>query len=171
MSEFENFDLTDVDRITVGTVGTPGQRVFLLQARAGAEVVTVKLEKQQVSALARYLAEVLADLPDVGDLPAELELEEPTEPRFVVGVMGVTYDDATDRIVLVAQEATAEEEAQDEDGGVLRVTATREQIAALAIRATALVEAGRPPCPLCGYPLDPSGHVCPRTNGHRAPKL
>lgn len=165
----EQFDLTDVDRITVGTVGRPGQRVFLLQARAGAETVTVKLEKQQVGALARYLADVLADLPEVGDLPGQLELEEPAEPHFVVGVLGVTYDDATDRVVLVAQEGVEEDAAPD--AGVLRVTATREQMAALAIRGTALVEAGRPPCPLCGYPIDPSGHVCPRTNGHRAPTL
>jgi uncharacterized repeat protein (TIGR03847 family) len=174
----ESFELTDVDRLTVGTVGVPGQRMFLLQARAGAEVVTVKLEKQQVGALARYLGEVLADLPEVGALPGELELEEPTEPRFAAGVLGVTYDEAMDRIVLVAQEAgPAEDEddddivAEDPDTSVLRVTATREQVAALAIRGTALVEAGRPPCPLCGYPLDPSGHVCPRTNGHRAPTL
>lgn len=174
------FDLSDVDRVTVGTVGPPGQRVFLLQARAGAEVVTVKLEKQQVGALARYLADVLADLPEVGHLPDELELEEPVDARFAVGVLGVTYDDATDRIVLVAQEGSDRVEDEEDDlealdtepeGGVLRITATREQVAALAIRGTALVEAGRPPCPLCGYPLDPSGHVCPRTNGHRAPKL
>ena len=46
---------------------------------------------------------------------------------------------------------------------------TREQAAALAIRGTELVEAGRPPCPLCGYPLDARGHVCPRTNGNRPP--
>jgi uncharacterized repeat protein (TIGR03847 family) len=165
------YELSDVDRLTVGTVGEPGRRVFLLQARAGAEVVTVKLEKQQVGALARYLADVLADLPEVGDLPDDLELQEPTEPRFVVGVLGVTYDDPTDRVVLVAQEVTADEDEEDPDAGVLRVTATREQVAALAIRGTMLVESGRPPCPLCSYPLDPSGHVCPRTNGHRAPTL
>lgn len=164
-----SWELSDVDRLTVGTQGPAGKRVFYLQARAGAEVVTVKLEKQQVGALARYLGEVLADLPEVGDLPGELELEEPVEPRFVVGVLGVTYDDATDRIVLVAQEAAEDED--DPDAAVLRVTATREQVAALAIRGTALVEAGRPPCPLCGYPLDPAGHVCPKTNGHRAPTL
>jgi uncharacterized repeat protein (TIGR03847 family) len=174
----ESFDLIDVDRLTVGTVGPVGQRVFLLQARAGGELVTVKMEKQQVSALAQYLGQVLADLPRPGDLPDDLELEDPTAARWAVGVMGVTYDELTDRVVLVAQEAVAtsvdEEEADDtddEDGAVLRITATREQVAALAIRGTALVEAGRPACPLCGYPLDPSGHVCPRTNGHRAPTL
>jgi uncharacterized repeat protein (TIGR03847 family) len=93
-----------------------------------------------------------------------------------VGTLGITYDDATDRIVLVAQEigdVGDEEDVEDvePEGSVLRVTATREQVAAMAIRGTALVEAGRPPCPLCGYPLDPSGHVCPKTNGHRPPTL
>jgi uncharacterized repeat protein (TIGR03847 family) len=178
----ESFDLIDVDRLTVGTVGPVGQRVFLLQARAGGELVTVKMEKQQVSALAQYLGQVLAELPRPGDLPDDLELEDPSEARWVVGVMGVTYDEPTDRVVLVAQEAVAManpeeiggdigEEIDEEDGAVLRITATREQVAALAIRGTALVEAGRPACPLCGYPLDPSEHVCPRTNGHRAPTL
>ena len=177
----ESFDLSDVDHLTVGTVGPPGKRAFYLQARAGAERVTLKLEKQQVSALAQYLSKVLADLPDVGALPGELELEEPVEPEWTVGVLGVTYDEATDRVVLLAQEVGARDEEEeseleveedDEDSGaVVRITATREQVAALAIRGTALVEAGRPSCPLCGYPLDPSGHVCPRTNGHRPPTL
>jgi len=174
MSMNESFDLVDVDRLTVGTVGPVGQRVFFLQARAGGETVSVKMEKQQVSALAQYLGQVLADLPRPGDLPDDIEPEEPVQPRWAVGVLGVTYDEATDRVVLVAQEAvpTAEEEdAEEESGAVLRITATREQVAAMAIRGTALVEAGRPACPLCGYPLDPAGHVCPRTNGHRAPTL
>ena len=29
-----------------------------------------------------------------------------------------------------------------------------------------VVAAGRLPCPLCGQPLDPQGHICPRRNGH-----
>ena len=32
---------------------------------------------------------------------------------------------------------------------------------------SAVVSAGRPPCPFCGGPLDPGGHVCPRANGYR----
>ena len=36
-------------------------------------------------------------------------------------------------------------------------------------RAQALVAAGRPPCPFCLQPLDPSGHICPRANGYRRP--
>ena len=138
MSTNESFDLTDVDHLTVGTIGPVGQRIFLLQARAGPELVTVKMEKQQVSALSQYLGQVLADLPRPGDLPGDLDLQEPAEPKWVVGVLGVTYDDATDRVVLVAQEVTAGDDEsdeadgdEDEDHAVLRITATREQVAVM----------------------------------------
>jgi uncharacterized repeat protein (TIGR03847 family) len=158
-------DLGDVDRFTVGTVGPVGRRTFLLQCRSDASLLTLKVEKQQVSVLAEYLGRLLRDLPRPGHLREDLELEEPTEPHWVVGTMGISYDTDLDRIVLVADELVAE----DEDGDVARFTITREQAAAFAVRATSLVEAGRPPCPLCGGPIDPSGHQCPRTNGHRPP--
>jgi uncharacterized repeat protein (TIGR03847 family) len=159
------FDLGDVERFTVGTEGPTGQRVFLIQCRAGGTLVTLKAEKQQVSVLAEYLGRLLADLDRPGPLPDDLELEEPTDPHWVIGTLGVSYDEDLDRIVLVAEELVAD----DEDGDTAHLTITRAQAAAFAIRATTLVEAGRPPCPLCGGPLDPSGHECPRTNGHRPP--
>ncbi|MBO0714378.1 MAG: DUF3090 family protein [Acidimicrobiales bacterium] len=161
-------DLLPTDLLTVGTVGPPGQRTFLLQGRRGAQVVTLKVEKAQVAALSQYLGRLLADLPEPGQLPEDLELVEPQEPAFTVGSLGVSYDEDDDRILLVADEAT-EEEA--EEGATARFGITREQAAALAIRGVQLVQAGRPPCPLCGLPLDPRGHACPRTNGHRPPRL
>lgn len=163
----DSFDLEAVDRLTVGAVGPPGQRVFLLQARSGAETVTLKLEKTQVAALAEYLGELLEEVGRPGDLPTDLELEEPTEPSWVVGTLGVSYEEEGNNFVLVAEEAVAE----DDVGAVARLSATVEQVAALAIRGVQLVQAGRPPCPLCGYPLDPAGHACPRTNGNRPPSL
>lgn len=158
-------DLGDLDRFTVGTEGPVGKRVFLLQCRSGNTVLTLKAEKQQVSVLAEYLGRVLRDLERPEHLPEDLEIEEPTEPHWVIGTMGVTFDQSLDRVVLVAEELVAE----DEEGDVARFSVTRAQAAAFAIRAAALVDAGRPPCPLCGLPLDPSGHQCPRTNGHRPP--
>jgi uncharacterized repeat protein (TIGR03847 family) len=172
----DSHDLYDAERVTVGTIGPTGQRVFLLQGRQGSLVITVKLEKAQVAALSQYLAKVLDELPDPGNLPEDLELEEPVDAAWVVGTLGLSYDSAADRIVLLAEEAVpedeeAEEEEDETSASMARFTITREQAAALAIRGTELVEAGRPPCPLCGNPLDPSGHVCPRTNGHRPPVL
>lgn len=162
----ETLDLGDLDRFTVGTVGPVGRRVFLLQCSNSSFTLTVKVEKQQVAVLAEYLGRLLGDLPRAEIVPQDLELDESSaDPRWVVGTLGVSYDDDSDRIVLVAEELVAE----DEDGDVARCAVTRAQAAAFAIRATSLVEAGRPPCPMCGLPLDPAGHECPRTNGHRPP--
>ena len=163
----ESYELLDVDKLTVGAIGRPGQRLFLLQAKAGSQVVTLKVEKIQVAALAAHLGTVMEDLPRPGHLPDDLELEVPAEPEWVVGSLGAAYDEALDRLLLVAEEAVSE----GEEAAEARFSLTREQVAALAIRGTRLVEAGRPPCPLCGYPLDQRGHDCPRTNGHRPPTL
>lgn len=163
-----SFEFEAVDRITVGTVGEPGTRTFFLQARQGPELVTLKLEKSQVAALCTYVGELLQDLPRPGHLPEDLELEEPVVAEWVVGSLGITYSEDLDRFLLVAEE-TGE---QEDDLGEARFVLTREQMAALAIRGTQLVASGRPPCPLCGYPLEQEGHhQCPRTNGHRPPTL
>ena len=163
----ESYELLDVDKVTVGAVGAPGQRLFLLQARAGAEIVTLKVEKVQVAALAAHLGSMLQSLPPPGALPADLDLDEPAQPEWVVGSLAASYDEVLDRLLLVAEEAVPDEET----GARASFGLTREQVAALAIHGTRLVEAGRPPCPLCGYPLDQRGHDCPRTNGHRPPTL
>jgi uncharacterized repeat protein (TIGR03847 family) len=165
-----SFELPDVDKITVGVVGEPGHRTFFLQARAGAQLVTLKMEKQQVGALAQFLGNMLNDLPRPGEPPTDLELEEPALAEWAVGTIQLTYDADLDRILLIAEEAIFDEEDNDDRvPSVARFGATREQMAAIAIRGTQLVEAGRPNCPLCGNPIDPAGHACPRTNGHRPP--
>ncbi len=69
----------------------------------------------------------------------------------MVGTIGVSYDEGTERIVVVAEELVGE----DEESSVARFSLTLEQAAAFAIVATSLVEAGRPPCPLCGLPARP----------------
>jgi uncharacterized repeat protein (TIGR03847 family) len=171
-----SFDFPSVDRLTTGTVGPPGQRVFYLQARSGPQVVTLRLEKAQVAALAQYLAEQLSDLPalDATELPIDLDLEEPVVPEWTVGSLGIALDEDTERITLVAEELVPGVDEDDEidplapEPGVARFAVTRAQVAAFIVRASQVVAAGRPPCPLCGRPLDPEGHVCVKTNGHTA---
>lgn len=161
----EGYDISSPDRVTVGTLGPVGNRLFLLQCRKGPILLTLKLEKQQVAVMADYLTRIVRQQQRPGDLPPDLPLEEPAEPAWAVGTVGVSYDESEDRIVLVIEELVGD----GETGAIARLSITREQAAAFAIQATRLVESGRPPCPLCGSPLDPSGHECPRTNGHRPP--
>jgi uncharacterized repeat protein (TIGR03847 family) len=158
-------DLDAPDEFTVGTVGPVGERVFLLQCKQGSTLLTLKVEKQQVAVLASYLARIVREVGRPGSLPHDVVFRPDEEPVWVIGTIGVSYDDSNARIVVVAEERTEE----DEESSVARFTLTLEQAAAFAIVATSLVEAGRPPCPLCGLPLDPAGHDCPRTNGHRPP--
>lgn len=165
MSADLDLDLDRPERFSVATVGPVGQRVFLLHVAQGAVALTLKVEKQQVAVLSGYLSRVVREMGRPGHLPEDLDFNTDVEPTWVVGTMGVSYDQEADRVVVVIEEI-----ADDDDRGwVARVALSREQAAAFAIRATRLVEAGRPPCPLCGLPLDPTGHDCPRTNGHRPP--
>lgn len=159
----ESFEIVDADHFTTGTIGPPGQRVFFLQAGQGDRLVSLRLEKTQVAALCRYLEAMLADLPAPGPLPDAMDLVQPVVAEWIVGSLGVTYDEDDDRILVVAEELVEE----GEEAAHARIRATREQVAAFVRHGTAVVAAGRPPCPLCGAPQDPQGHICVRLNGHR----
>jgi len=170
MSERHHFE--QVDLFTAVTEGRPGQRVFYLQLRQAAEVVTVKCEKQQVEALGQYLGRLLADLPNPEPVPeaASRQAATPLLPEFVVGSISVAFNAEVDRFVLELEEAIAvDEEGEPEPGAVERQGSARFEIdrgqaSAFASLAAELVAAGRPPCRFCGSPLDPEGHMCPRMN-------
>jgi uncharacterized repeat protein (TIGR03847 family) len=161
-----SFDFDDVDQFLCGTIGDPGARVFFLQVIQGSTIVSVKLEKQQVALLADYLDRLLTtqELPEgppatVGDLVL------PVIAEWVVGSMMVAVNEATGRVVVIAQEmGESEDEDADEDLSELRIALTRSQVTEFIEAARDLVAGGRPSCRLCGRPMDPEGHVCPRWN-------
>ena len=185
------------ERFVVGTVGEPGQRTFFIQARAGARMVSVALEKQQVAALAERVDELLDQVLGEGptetlvpavaprDLDDQAPLEQPIEEEFRAGTMTLSWDPSLGRVVIevfpLTDEVVVGLEDDDEliDGAieepveepepdeVLLVRITPGAARAFALRAGRVVEAGRPSCPFCGGPIDPSGHLCVRANGHR----
>lgn len=173
-------------RFVAGTVGTPGERTFFLQAAEGARVVSVALEKQQVAVLADRLEQLLDEVVNrTGTaLPAadadSAALEQPIDEEFRVGAMALAWDGDSGLVIIEAQAPGEETEAAEqtlledvEDGpDALRVRLEPSRARAFVHRARSLIAAGRPPCPLCGQPLDPAGHVCPRHNGyHRGAAL
>jgi uncharacterized repeat protein (TIGR03847 family) len=172
-------DLDPVTHLTADAVGVPGQRTFFLQAASGAEQVTLLIEKQQVKALAERLELLLPELADerpedpeevrVAEAD-ELDLREPLEPDFRVGQLSLDYDAGRDRFVMVATELVGTEDDEDApapEPQEVRLWVTRPQLRVLARHGAQVVARGRPPCPLCGNPLDAGGHVCPALNGHR----
>ena len=166
------FEFGDIDAFTAGAVGRPGQRVFLLQARADGRRVTLKCEKQQVGALSQYLRQLMNDLPAPDDqpIPAALELIGASDPEFVIGPMGLGYARDLDRLVFTAEEFVPTDDEgeldpeQLEDRGRMRVHLTRAQAAAFIKRVDELFAQSRPSCQFCGLPIDPDGHPCPRMN-------
>jgi uncharacterized repeat protein (TIGR03847 family) len=145
----------------VGTRGEVGNRLFLLQFREGRRLTVVKCEKLQLSAIAQWIAASIDQLGRPGHLPDDLELEPEYEWDMVLGEVTLSIDQESDEIRLEA--------LSDNEEDSLEVALTPEWAGALSIAITRLIEAGRPPCPLCGFPLDPRGHDCPRTNGNTPP--
>jgi uncharacterized repeat protein (TIGR03847 family) len=154
-----------------GAIGSPGQRVFYLQAQSPLGTYTVKCEKGQVAALAEHLEQLLADLPAIGAtalIPTDLKPSfDP--PRFVLGTIGLAYDADTDRVVVVLEELVAVDPDDDDDiiepdRDGLRLELTRGVASVFCARAKEIVSAGRPACRWCGRPVDPDGHPCPRMN-------
>lgn len=171
---YEVFDLNPVDYITAGAVGEPGDRVFYLQGRKGLQVVTVICEKEHVSALALSIEQLLISLAEgkaehVADpdpiLETGMDLQWPLEPLFRVSQLNLGYDPASGHLVVIAYELLPEDDPATPS--VARFWATQAQMRALALHAQQVVAAGRPICAMCGQPIDPEGHFCPRKNGHR----
>jgi len=169
-----SFEFSEPDHFCAGAVGPKGQRVFYLQARQAGELVSLKLEKQQVSALADYLERLLEDLPEsrVPDQPAPA-LVEPLELSWAVGGLGVIYNERADRIILVAEELDVDDDDDDDEPAgegddaapaEARFHLSRPQIVAFIAQARVVVAAGRPPCPYCARPLDPISGFCPCAN-------
>lgn len=171
---YEVFDLNPVDRITTDAIGEPGKRVFYLQARKANRLVTVICEKEHVAALALATEQVLLSLAD-GDadgvvepdpvLEVGMELEYPLEPVFRAGEVNLGYDQVSGHLVVIAYELLDEED--DSRPSVARFWASLAQMRAFSIHGQEVVAAGRPKCSMCGEPIDPEGHFCPRKNGHR----
>ena len=191
-----SFELPEVDWATVGTVGPPGQRTFYLQARQGDQLITLKLEKQQVAAIAQFLGR--DPLRPAGPRSPPRR-RRPGSGRARPGRMGgrraparlrqrrrshrdAGRGDRRGRPTTRRRPSRGGDRARSRgaglgdsraddasDRGVGRLSLTRTQAAAIVRRGWDLVKAGRPTCSLCGHPIDPEGHSCPRTNGHRPP--
>ena len=190
------YEFEPPERFVAGTVGAPGERAFYLQARGGGRLISVALEKVQVTLLAEKLDELLGEanrrfglkLPEPDATPPDNDpLDAPIDEEFRVGTLGLAFDVDTSTVVIEAiavadtdDETDDDEDEVDDDDEVaeedfeaatadldrLRVRLTPEETRAFIERAKRVVSAGRPPCPLCGQPLDPAGHRCPRHNGY-----
>jgi uncharacterized repeat protein (TIGR03847 family) len=176
-----------ITRCVVGTVGVPGERLFFLQVSSATGTNCVSLEKTQVIALSERLRMMIKELRrnqlashdelDLGSVRDDAPLDYPITEDFRVGVIGISWDQSTQRITIEAQsigdetvtELLAEDEAEllEDAPDLLSLNLRINQARAFCDRSDSVVAAGRQPCPFCGLPIDPEGHLCPRANGYR----
>ena len=141
--------------------------------------MTVVVEKEQVQLLAQSVLELLADIPvETATGGASPALEDPVEPLFRAGKLSIGYDPDEDRFLLEIDGVRTRDRGRGRSPlGARRASPRasgcgprREQMLALSRHGAEVAERGRPTCRFCGNPMDPEGHVCPATNGHRAPR-
>lgn len=171
------------ERMVIGTVGAPGEREFFLQVKGVCSgrnrIASFKLEKNQAAALAERSLQLLRELRLSPSLPAvDLEsLETPIEPEFILGVMTLTWLDRESLFNFEAQAINGEASDEiidemlsddiSEAPPLLRIRINPAELALFARRTELVVSAGRQPCVFCGGPVNPGGHLCPRSNGFR----
>ncbi|MGJ9373862.1 DUF3090 domain-containing protein [Nesterenkonia sp. CF4.4] len=171
------------DRAVVGTIGPPGARTFYLQVRSGKQLVSVALEKQQSALLAEKIDEILDQLISVEgnrfSVPTSTPVElvdndqlETVEEHFRTGAMSLGWDPTTAQVVIEAypisdvdddDESPEEDDARDTEMLLIRLPVGTAR--AFAKRTLEVVGAGRPACPICGYPVDADGHTCTAAEG------
>ena len=163
-----SIDLDPVEDIGVGTIGPPGKRQFFIRANDSSEDIVLYCEKFHVQGLIVRMRQLL-ESQGLPPPPEEVQPPpaEPAEPEWSIGELGLGYHESKRLFVIVARQAA---ETEDEDPSHLataRFWATPEQVLAFTRQAERVLTAGRPTCPYCGLPIDPSGHPCPAANGSR----
>jgi uncharacterized repeat protein (TIGR03847 family) len=160
------------ERFVTGTVGEPGERAFYLQVRNSSQLLSVAVEKAQVQAITTRLDVMIAEIRKVNPLITiekfpidDAPLESPVDSEFQIGAMSLAWDEEASLICIELYEL--EEDEEESDGEVAEINITIGMAAAFSTRSKAVVNAGRLPCPFCGIPIDPRGHLCPRANGYR----
>lgn len=140
--------LVEAFRATTLTLGwDPDAEQVLVEARADPVEVEVEIDPDDIELIDEEAAAVEAS-------GATVELD-----AGLAASIRAAFEAA-------AAEAGDEEEDDLEGPDVLRVRVSAATARSFVERAARVVASGRPPCPMCGQPLDPQGHICPRRNGH-----
>jgi len=166
------YEFTRPERFVAGTVGEPGERAFYLQLRSSSRLFSVAVEKAQVQAMSARLDVMINEIRKTNPLLIiekfsidDAPLESPIDAEFQIGAMSLAWDEETQLICVELFEL--EDDEEEGEGEFVEINISVGMAAAFAARSKAVVNAGRLPCPFCGIPIDPRGHLCPRANGYR----
>ena len=155
-------------------LGQPGQRTFRLIVLSSYGAAWIWMEKEQLAGIGTWLAETVGRLdterptndPDVEPLPFPAEVDVDIH----AGQLALGYVEDRDVFAIQVYDL-ASGPGEDNPQPLFRCFLNRGQSRVLGRKIASVVAGGRPQCPLCGEPMDPAGHMCPRSNGHRDVRL
>ncbi len=164
------YSLGSLSKVEAVTFGQPGQRTFRVDLHSGAAFCSVWLEKEQLLQLGVYLRDIVAGL----SAEDKDRVSQPAEASWTGGVATIDFKagqmalrhDAESNSFYVEAFAQETDETPAEEGDSVGFWITVGQAQELSAESLRICAAGRPICFLCGQPINPDGHVCPRANGH-----
>lgn len=174
MNDDKTIEFEETESLAAGAIGRPGERVFYVQAEQRGMRISILLEKQQVEMLAAesgaFLDRLDEEFPEAGGETAwplqRSIVEEPAVPLFRARTIGIGFEPERQRVLIELQEnfPDGDEVLEEPEGFIVRIYATRAQVRAMSVFGAAAVGQGRPPCPLCTFPMNLDSHICPRWN-------
>ena len=165
----KRYEFDEAVLLSAVAMGVPGKRTFFLIMGQKEDWVRVWLEKEQLEALALAIDQFLAPLSQEHlRFPPEAEETSLSDdvssglPSAELGIDQITlgYDHERATLNLLVHVLGPQREELVE----LYCRASLAQLKKLANQAKSLCAAGRPRCELCGNPIDPTGHICPKDN-------
>lgn len=155
-------------------IGEPGQRRFRFLALSSYGAASVWMEKEQLAGIGSWLQEVIDKL-DADRLDSDPDVEPlPFPDQFDLdlraGQLALGYVDDRDLFALQVYDRDIAADAENPKP-FLRCFFSRGQARYVTRKIETVIAGGRAPCPMCGEPIDPAGHSCPRANGHKPVSL
>jgi uncharacterized repeat protein (TIGR03847 family) len=190
----QSFDFGEVEALLAVAIGEPGDRTFYFQVHGPKAAYNFKAEKVQVRGIAEYLEKLAdasgvggsAPLPKaapidtiewtVGEVTVALEetagrihvvlsaISEFSEVEAEAEFLGLFDAEISEEGGPSDEDTEDDPDEEDDNAGVARLVLTPALARSFAVAAKELVAAGREICDLCGLPIDPGGHFCPRMN-------
>ena len=158
-----NVEFISLTSLRAEAIGEPGQRTFRIVAESGDSAAVIWLEKEQLLQLVMAITQLLATEPESGENDSGPEVKIPhTHLEFKATELVLGHEATSGRFIIDAKDV----ESMEGDPPMIRLWSLRSQLSDFAEESLRVCAAGRPICPLCGSPIDASGHRCPRSNGH-----
>ena len=161
----EQAEFNSIDSLRAEALGEPGSRTFRILVSGGGRSAVLWLEKDLLFQLSLAVKRLLTTVAEAED-PAPDDTEPSNTPgpnvEMQIGKLQLGHHGGSGKFLIEAYDAEADEESPP----AVRVWANRGHLDSLATEALDVCAAGRPLCPLCGGPIDKTGHACPRRNGH-----